>query len=177
IRKYIDNHEKVAVVASAMSGVTNTLIETGTLAASNDEVYIRNLKELENKHFQIVKELLKVKNQSPVLAQVKKLTNELEELMHGVYLLKEISPRTLDLILSFGERLSCQILHAYSLQEGLDMEFLDSRKLIKTDDRFSNARIKKDLTYENIRSHFKDKNAIQLITGFISSTEKGETTT
>lgn len=177
IKKYQEEKVKVAVVASAMSGVTNTLIETGTLAAENNESYTANLTTLENRHFQMVKDLLKVKNQSPVLAQVKKLTNELEELMHGVYLLKEISPRTLDLILSFGERLSCQILHAYSLQEGLDMEFLDSRKLIKTDDRFSNARIKKDLTYENIRSHFKDKNAIQLITGFISSTEKGETTT
>ncbi len=177
IKQYIDQNQDIAVVVSAMSGVTNTLIETGDLAAGNDERYIENLKNLENKHFQTVKELLKIKNQSSILAQVKKLTNELEELMHGVYLLKEISPRTLDLILSFGERLSCHIMNAYAQQEGLNSELLDARKLIKTDDRFGKARVKKDLTFQNIQEYFKENKETHIITGFVSSTEKGETTT
>ncbi len=177
LKNYKDNSQPIAVVASAMSGVTNTLIETGDLAAGNDERYLDKLKDIENKHFQTVKELLKIKQQSPVLAQVKKLTNELEELMHGVFLLKEISTRTLDLILSFGERLSCTIINEYAIQEGLNTELLDARKLIKTDDRFGKARVKKDLTYANIQSHFNDNKNTQIITGFVSSTEKGETTT
>ncbi len=177
IKKYKENNLPIAVVASAMSGITNTLIETGELAAGNDERYLDRLKDIETKHFQTVKDLLKIKNQSSVLAQVKKLTNELEELMHGVFLLKEISTRTLDLILTFGERLSCTIFTEYAIQEGLEAELLDARKLVKTDDRFGKARVKKELTYENIQNYFKDNKAIQIITGFISSTEKGETTT
>lgn len=177
IKQYNDQNQKIGAVASAMAGVTNTLIETGDLAAGNDERYLQNLKDLETKHFQTIKELLKIKNQSSVLAQIKKLTNELEELMHGVFLLKEISTRTLDLILSFGERLSCQIINAYAQQEGLDTEVLDARKLIKTDDRFGKARIKKDITFKNIQDYFSEHSGIQVITGFISSTEKGETTT
>lgn len=178
IKKYLEEGQPIAVVISAMSGITNTLIETGDLAASNDEDYIKNLKLIETKHFQAVKELLRVKNQSSVLAQVKKLSNELEELMHGVYLLKEISPRTLDLILSFGERLSCQIIAAYAWQEGLDVELLDARKLVKTDGNFGKATLLKQLTFDNIKSHFDTQvSSTQIITGFISSTEKGETTT
>jgi len=177
IKGYNQGKEQVAVVLSAMSGITNTLIETGDLAADNDEAYQKNLKLIETRHFQAVKELLKIKNQSSVLAQVKKLCNELEELMHGVYLLKEMSPRTLDLILSFGERLSCQIITAYAIQEELDVELLDARKLVKTDGNFGNAKLLKQVTEDNIAHYFASVEKTQIVTGFISSTEKGETTT
>ncbi len=177
LASYQQKNQPIAVIASAMQGITNQLIETGRKAAMNDDTYRDNLHIIESRHLDTVKSLLKVKHQSHVLAEVKKMINELDDLMHGVYLLKELSVRTLDLLLSFGERLSCYILSAYTGQEGLNTEFLDARQLIKTDDHFGNARVKTDLTNKNIIDYFNNRRNTQIVTGFISSTEKGETTT
>ena len=174
---YQQQNQQVVVVASAMQGVTNQLIETGRKAAMNDETYRDELYALESRHLETVKSLLKVKHQSHALAEVKKLINELDDLIHGVYLLKELSVRTLDLLLSFGERLSCYIIASYTGQIGLETEFLDARCLIKTDDRFGNARVKTSLTNHNIVGYFENHPKTQIVTGFISSTEKDETTT
>jgi aspartokinase/homoserine dehydrogenase 1 len=168
---------QVALVSSAMSGITNKLLEMGHMASQNDESYISMLKEIETLHFNTIKELLKVKNQSHILASVKKLLNELEDLMHGVFLLRELSPRTTDLLLSFGERLSCFILNSYANQEGLNTRLLDARELVKTDDQFGKARVQMDVTVYNIKNYFQAHPEIQIITGFISSTDKNETTT
>ena len=177
IADYKSENCHVAMVSSAMSGVTNKLVEMGQNASQNDESYLTILKEIENLHFSTIKSLLKVKNQSHVLASVKKMLNELEDLMHGVFLLKELSPRSLDLLLSFGERLSCYVINAYANQQDLDTELLDARTLLKTDDRFGKGRVLMDLTVANIKSHFSEHDKIQIITGFISSTDKNETTT
>ena len=177
IADYKAQNIHVAVVSSAMSGVTNKLLLMGQKASVNDESYIDLFKEIEALHFSTIKALLDVKNQSHTLASVKKMLNELEDLMNGVFLLKELSLRTTDLLLSFGERLSCYILYAYANQEKLNTELLDARELVKTDDRFGKARVQMDLTVNNIREYFKVHTQIQVVTGFISSTEKKETTT
>ena len=167
----------VAIVSSAMSGITNKLMLAGQKASENDESYLDFLKEIEELHFSAIKDLLRVKNQSHVLATVKMMLNELEDLMHGVFLLKELSLRTTDLLLSFGERLSCYILNSYANQQGLDTELLDARLLVKTDNRFGKGRVQMDATVHNIQEYFKAHTQIQVVTGFISSTDKNETTT
>ncbi len=167
----------VAIVSSAMSGITNKLMLAGQKASENDESYLDFLKEIEELHFSTIKDLLRVKNQSHVLATVKMMLNELEDLMHGVFLLKELSLRTTDLLLSFGERLSCYIINSYAKQQGLDTELLDARLLVKTDNRFGKGRVQMDVTVHNIQEYFKAHTQIQVITGFISSTDKNETTT
>lgn len=167
----------VAIVSSAMSGITNKLMLAGQKASENDESYLDFLKEIEELHFSTIKDLLRVKNQSHVLATVKMMLNELEDLMHGVFLLKELSLRTTDLLLSFGERLSCYIINSYANQQGLDTELLDARLLVKTDNRFGKGRVHMDVTVHNIQEYFKAHTQIQVVTGFISSTDKNETTT
>jgi len=167
----------VAIVSSAMSGITNKLMLAGQKASENDESYLDFLKEIEELHFSTIKDLLRVKNQSHVLATVKMMLNELEDLMHGVFLLKELSLRTTDLLLSFGERLSCYIINSYANQQGLDTELLDARLLVKTDNRFGKGRVQMDVTVHNIQEYFKAHTQIQVVTGFISSTDKNETTT
>ena len=174
---YKSQNIHVAVVASAMSGVTNKLLDMGKRASQNDETYLEILREIETLHFNTIKDLLNVKNQSHVLASVKKMLNELEDLMNGVFLLKEMSPRTTDLLLSFGERLSCYVLNAYAVQQGLGSNLLDARELVKTDNRFGKARVEMDVTVSNIKKYFSLYPEIQIITGFISSTNKNETTT
>lgn len=177
VADYKSQNIHVAVVSSAMEGVTNKLLLIGQKASENDESYLSLLKEIEQNHFKTIKALIKVKNQSHTLASVKKMFNDLEDLAHGIFLLKELSLRTTDLLLSFGERLSCYIIVAFANQQGLDTELLDARALIKTDNHFGKGRVKILKTENNIKEFFKTHGQIQVITGFISSTNKNETTT
>jgi len=124
-----------------------------------------------------IKELIDIKSQSSIIARMKFLTNNLEDLLHGVYLLKELSPRTLDLIMSFGERLASLILSAYIDQSGVPSEWLDSRQLVKTNDQFGNAKVFESSTFDNIQRYFESHDKLQIVTGFAGTTSKGETTT
>lgn len=171
------NNQRVAVVSSAMQGITNMLTELAQSASENKGDFRESLAAIEKKHFDAVKSLLDIRNQSSVLAELKKTINELDDLIHGVYLLKELSLRTMDLVLSFGERLSCTLISHYAAQEGVEAVFVDARSLIRTDARFGRARVNKEVSYENIRSYFEKHDQISFITGFIASTDKGVTTT
>lgn len=177
IKKILDivarrESDGIAVVVSAFGGVTDKLIKVGKLAEASDENYKILIKELENRHLEAARELIEVQNQSSVIANIKMMINEIEDLSKGVFLLKELSPKTLDLLMSFGERLS-----AYIISEFLNAEFLDARELVKTDDAFGNAKVDVEKTCSNIKDHFMGQNKLQIITGFIGSTEKDETTT
>ena len=100
--------DKTVVVVSALGGITDTLISCGTLAAAGDEKYKEKLYEAEHRHLDTVKALLPVTQQSSILSLVKQRCNELEDICHGVFMLKELSARTHDRIVSYGESLSSQ---------------------------------------------------------------------
>lgn len=177
IKENLDEGRKIAVVYSAMGGVTNRLIDIGKMASQSDPEYSDQLRSVEERHFNAVRGLIDVKNQSGAIAKVKGLFNELEDLLRGVSLIKELSIRTLDLIVSFGERLSTTIVTETLKNRGIDAEFLDARKVIKTNDVFGYADVNFDLTNELIRKYFAQTNKLQCITGFIGSTIDGVTTT
>ncbi|MCS6832973.1 MAG: bifunctional aspartate kinase/homoserine dehydrogenase I, partial [Flammeovirgaceae bacterium] len=166
-----------AVTVSAMSGVTNALIEAGRLASLKNLQYNHILQTLEKQHFEAVRELFNIQNQSRVIAQLKKMLNELEEVLHGVFLLRELSLRTLDYIQSFGERMSAYFIAEYFVQEGIEAEMLDARDVVVTDRHFGAARVDFEKTNLNIVAYFKNRHALQVITGFIGATPDGETTT
>ncbi|MEB0303175.1 bifunctional aspartate kinase/homoserine dehydrogenase I, partial [Mucilaginibacter sp. 5C4] len=93
------------VVLSAMGGVTNLLVSMAENAANGKE-FTAQLAELEKRHFDAVKALLDVQNQNPAYTRLKIHFNQLEELLQGVLTLRELTPKTRDQILSFGERCS-----------------------------------------------------------------------
>lgn len=169
--------EQVAAVFSAMGGVTNQLLKAGDLASVGDTTYFDLIKEIENRHFTVVRALIDVKAQSKVFANIRTIINELEDLLKGVSLIREISARTSDLIVSFGERLSTTLIHEILHAQGVDCQFLDARKVIRTDANFGMAAVNFEVTNRQIQEHFAKTKSLQLITGFIGSTEKGETTT
>lgn len=173
----IEKGEKLVVVTSAMMGITDDLVTVGQMAADDDEGYKDLSNKIVNQHVETIKSLINIKSQSSIIAQLKFLTNNLEDLLHGVYLLKELSPRTLDLMLSFGERFSSLIISAYLNQTGIPSEWLDTRQLIKTDANFGNAKVIESITFENINRYFETHSKVQVATGFIGSTLRGETTT
>lgn len=169
--------QEYAVVFSAMSGITNLLLEVGKKASESNESYIQVLRNIEQKHITTVKSLIDVKYQSKVIANIRMLINELEDLLHGVFLLKELSLRTQDLVLSFGERMSVYIVFEYMKQSGISCDMLDARKVIKTDNRFGFARVNFRASEKNIKEYFKKSKGVVAVTGFIASTDKNETTT
>ncbi|KPQ18896.1 MAG: bifunctional aspartokinase / homoserine dehydrogenase ThrA [Algoriphagus marincola HL-49] len=169
--------QEIAVIFSAFGGVTETLLTIAKMAREGDQVYRDLLQTLEEKHLDMVRQLIAVQNQSTVMTYVKVRFNELEDLFHGIYLIKENSPRTLDYVVSFGERLSAFILSEALTAKGVKSRFLDAREVIRTNDRFGQARVDFEKTNTLIRQYFLNYDGVKVITGFIASTEKGETTT
>jgi aspartokinase/homoserine dehydrogenase 1 len=168
---------KVAVVFSAFGGVTDELIGISTLALEGDEQYRQRADLLEKRHMQTVRELISIQKQSSILAQVKIKMNELEDVLHGVYLVKERTPRTLDYIMSFGERLSAYIIAEAMKDQGISAEYLDARSVIYTDNQFGHAKVDFEITNRRIQEHFAQHSHVQIITGFIATADTGETTT
>jgi aspartokinase/homoserine dehydrogenase 1 len=177
LSSYSEKGIQFASVFSAVGGMTNKLIEMSTKASTGDETYKEILTDFENTHYTIVRELIPAKDQSTVFADIKRLLNDLEDQLTGISLIKELSNKSLDFILSHGERVNVRILTAIAQLRGLEVEYLDARKLIKTDSTFGKAKIDFALTNKNIQDHFSTTNKIQFITGFVSSDENNITTT
>src|SRR6056297_218403 len=103
------NHH-LAVVVSAFNGVTDFLDRAISKASKGDEEYRRILEKLEKRHNSVIKELISIQNQSHTLAQFKMMFNELDDVLHGVSLTRELTERTQAFVLGFGERFSAYII-------------------------------------------------------------------
>lgn len=169
--------EEIAVVFSALGGVTEVLLQSAHKAKEGDKSYVEEIKVLENRHYDLVRKMIPIQQQSTVLTYVKVRFNELEDLFHGIYLIKECSLKSLDYVGSFGERLSAFILAEVLKVEGLPAHFLDAREVIRTNNRYGNAKVDFPVTNDLIQDYFHQHEGLKVITGFIASTEKGETTT
>lgn len=169
--------EQIHVVVSAFRGVTNNLLEMVEAASRGEETYREQLEEVENRHIAVVRELIDVQQQSKIFARLKVFFNELEDVLHGVSLTRELTDRTRDFVLGFGERFSAFVISEALNNTGVDAEYIDARQLIKTDDEFGNARVITNKTYENIQNKLPESGFVGVVTGFIASTENNETTT
>jgi len=165
--------ENRIVVVSAFGGVTDSIINTCRLASKGDDNYKIDLQNLENRHLETVNQLIRTRETSSILAQVKFLLNELEDYLYGVYLVKDFTPKTLDYILSFGERLSAYII-SKTIENAI---FVDSRQIIKTNSNYGKASIIYELTNDLVQKKLKNLEQIAVVPGFIASNEAGETTT
>ena len=174
---YLTKKEKIGVVFSAFQGVTDKLILIGNMAFARNENYKNELNDLYNRHVQVVNDLNNQKNSKILTSAVVALFDELTEIANGVYLVRELSPRTLDYIMSFGERLSCTIISGTMNFRHYKCDYLNAAALIKTDNSFGNARVDFKKTNYNIVEYFKKHKKTQIITGFISSSEENEITT
>jgi aspartokinase/homoserine dehydrogenase 1 len=177
IENNLANGERIAVVFSAMGGVTNRLIEIGKMAAAGNNDYIEFLKVVEERHFAIVRGMIHVKNQSSTFAAVRGLFNELGDILRGVSWIKELSERTLDLIMSFGERLSTLVIAEILKSKGVPAEFCDARHLIHTNATYGMGDVDFEITNRQILEYFAKTSSLQCVTGFIASTKEGITTT
>ncbi|MEA1986701.1 MAG: bifunctional aspartate kinase/homoserine dehydrogenase I [Candidatus Marinimicrobia bacterium] len=170
----LDLKDVRAVVFSAFGGVTDNLIEMGTLASIGEKKYLQILNSIENRHRKAVQYLIGANIK--VNKNIDLMFKELSNVLHGIFLVKELSPQTLDLIMSFGERLSAFII-SEAIGKKIRADFLDTRQIIKTNDNFGNALVNSRLTRKNIKEYFQLRKNIQIVTGFIASNSQGITTT
>ncbi len=165
--------ESCIVVVSAFQGVTDQLLRMSKMAVERDDTFHTELDQIELRHLSAVRELIDPRIQSCILAQVKLLINELDDILNGVYLLKDLTPKTSDYILSFGEHLSSFILsHVIN-----NAKFHDSRSFIRTNSNYGSAKVDFDLTDDLISRHFAVLDHVPVIPGFIARNEADETTT
>ncbi|PKB15007.1 bifunctional aspartate kinase/homoserine dehydrogenase I [Flavobacterium sp. 5] len=170
--------EKLVVVVSALSKVTDLLHLAASKAASNDESFKEIVTEIEKKHLEALKQLIPVSEQSGLLSHIKRIINHLETLLDGCFLLGELSPRTLDTILSFGELLSSYIIAEALKQKLKESKYKDSRELIKTNNQYGKAAVNFDVTNPLIAEYFNSESAqVTVMPGFISMSIDGINTT
>lgn len=169
---------RVIIVVSAFGGVTDQLLLAGNMAANGNEEYTTILNKIEERHLTAVKELIPVAQQSSVLSWVKQRCNEIEDICNGVFLLGELSPRTKDKIVSFGELVSSNIIaHRFNFLN-VPAQWKDSRELIITNNQYGNALVDFDITNQNVQQYFSEnKSNLFVLPGFIASTNEGITST
>ena len=170
--------DKAIVVVSALGGVTDLLIDAASLASAGDETYKNKLLVIEQRHLEAVKQLIPVTRQSQLLSLVKKSCNEIEDICNGVFLLRELTPRTKDRISSYGELLSSQIIAAKFSTDGFNAIWKDSRELILTNSSFTSAEVDYAESNERINDYFGSQNAtLFILPGFVATDKNGVTTT
>jgi len=169
---------RLAVVVSAFSGVTDLLLTASKKAAEKDAAYKEIVNEIEKKHLFAIKELIPINDQSAMLSHVKRIINHLETLLDGCFLLGELSDRTSDTIIGFGELLSSCIIAETLKQQIPDAAYKDSRELIKTNNQFGKAIVNFAETNLLIHHYFDThQSTVTVLPGFIASSSDGHNTT
>ncbi len=174
VKKIIElRKEPCVIVVSAFRGVTDDLMQLGEMAARRKEDFRSEFKLLKKRHLDVIHYLIPDEKTEATVQTVEQMFGELASLLEGVFLLQELSKRTLDHILSFGELLSAYIIS--QIVQGA--VFTDIRYAIKTDEQFGNAAVDFDLTNSLLKTEFHGLKKFAIVPGFIGSTRLNETTT
>ncbi len=165
--------EPVIVVVSALGGITDKLLKTAAMATNGDVGYEREFSEIITRHLDVIQGVLPDKVQRiEVQKQVMALLDELGNIYRGVYLINDLSVKTSDTIVSYGERISSLIVSNVIK----DAQLFDSRKFIKTVKQFNKHIVDFDVTNRLIEETFNPLPKVALVPGFISSSIEGEVT-
>jgi aspartokinase/homoserine dehydrogenase 1 len=166
---------KVAIIVSAFGKTTDKLIAGSNSALEDITVAKEILETIKELHFSVIDALIS-KSKKEVIQEVTNLFDRLQSIYEGIFLLQELSEKTLAKVSSFGERLSSFII-ANAAKETLNATHGESRNLIITNNNYLNAQVNFKITNKNIADFFdKNKHQVTVLGGFIASNNK-ETTT
>lgn len=175
VKKIVEAIEDpVIVVVSALGGITDKLLITSKMAAQGNLAYEKELSGIIARHLDVIEGVIEDKRiRTNVQRRVMLLLEELSNIYKGVYLIKDLSPKTCDTIVSYGERLSSLIISNVIK----DAKLFDAREFIKTTKQFSKHLVDFDLTNQLIKDTFSHLPKVALVPGFISSSkDTGEVT-
>ena len=173
------DRDRTILVASAISGCTDTLIRIGTLASQRDESYKGLIDGLQQRHHVIIKDFLPREKQEESLEICDALFDSLRSIAQGVFLLGELSPASLDAIQGFGELWSTKILATKLASIGISTKWIDSRTIIRTIAKGDKNIVDVQKTYSRVNEMVENNPITQLfvLPGFIASDKQGRTTT
>ncbi len=177
VKSKLRKDKKLVVVVSAMGGLTDLLIDSSKLAQQGDEKYSKVIDQMLQRHKDAVLELSGDQGLKRLLPTMEQKTENLRNLMRGVFLVRELSPRVLDCIASYGELMSSIIIADFLNHSGVDCKWLDSREVLRTNSDFGAAKVDFKTTNANIKRIMRGKSKLFLMGGFIASNEDGVTTT
>ncbi|MCB4808391.1 bifunctional aspartate kinase/homoserine dehydrogenase I [Tamlana sp. 62-3] len=170
-------NESVVCVVSAVGGITDKLLLAGKQAQDKDAAYNDTFNFICDKHLEIINELTPLKGQS-IIAFVNQRLNELKNLLDGIFLINELSPKTSDKLVSFGEILSSYIIGETLVKRGLSASCKNSQELIVTNSNFTKAEVDYEVTNKNISDYFYSASSkITILPGFVAKSKTGEQTT
>ena len=165
--------EPVIVVVSALGGITDKLLNTASMATNGDVGYEREFSEIVTRHLNVIEGVISDKaRRIEIQKQVMALLDELGNIYKGVYLINDLSAKTSDTIVSYGERISSLIVSNVINEAKL----FDSRKFIKTVKQFNKHIVDFELTNKLIKETFNPLPKVSLVPGFISTSTEGEVT-
>ena len=168
----------IAIVVSALGGITDLLMDMLSLAQSGDDNYKNHLPLVEKRHLETIKSCVPIQHQSAIISFLKKHLNELESRLDAIHLLEEATPKNNAAISAYGELLSSNIIQEIFSFNGIDSVLKDSRDLITTLHHNGREVVDQLTSEDNIKNFFKENTAnVVLLPGFIASNASGETTT
>ncbi|MGL4332017.1 MAG: aspartate kinase, partial [Bacteroidales bacterium] len=169
---------RIVIVVSAISGITDLLIKAGREAEKQDICFRETVQNIESRFLAFTRSILPVTIQSAALSMVKQSINEIEDVCSSIYTLKEMSDRTCDKLVSYGEIITSRVISEKMTVEEIGHQWIDSRTIIRTDNHFGKANVNLPVTNKSVRSEFQsDKYKVFLLPGFIASDPEGNTTT
>lgn len=175
LKSYTEEDEVICVV-SAVGGITDKLLDCGKMAQNNDDGYLELFNTIKSIHLNLLNQLIPETNQS-TLHKINEPLSHLKNLLDGIFLINELSPKTSDKLVSFGELLSSRIITETLKFRSFDATTKNSQELIITNNNFTKAEVNFKITNHNINDYFKHQHQIYVLPGFISKSESGETTT
>lgn len=133
--------------------------------------------ELVDRHVNCARELISQEDFPETLLWINSHFTKLRQMLESIFALKDLSPKTLDHIMSFGEVLSAYIISKVIKKHIPQISFLNAQEVIVTDRAFGHAHVNSEATNKNIQNYFIKSSLVPIITGFIASTPDGEPTT
>ncbi|MGN0195256.1 MAG: bifunctional aspartate kinase/homoserine dehydrogenase I [Candidatus Cryptobacteroides sp.] len=173
------SRDRTIVVVSAVSGFTDALIRVGHLAADRDETYKEILDSFQARHHEIIRELLPVEKHEEVTEMCDEIFDSLLSISHGVYLLGELSPTSLDAIQGCGELISSRILATKLASRGIATKWIDSREIIRVHSEAGKETVDFQKTYAAVQNMIETNpiTSLFVVPGFIAADEKGRMVT
>jgi bifunctional aspartokinase / homoserine dehydrogenase 1 len=168
---------EIVVVVSALGGVTDALLDAAEAAARGEAASLDAWRAIGERHRQAAVALASRAEIEPLTARLEELLDELKDLLRGVLLVRECSPRTRDSILSYGERLAAPLVAAALRAAGIPASARDAREVVVTDAAFGRAHVDFDATLPRVAASLGGLTDVPVFTGFIGATPAGETTT
>jgi aspartokinase/homoserine dehydrogenase 1 len=177
VSQAVEKSARLVLVVPSLRGVGDALTEAAGQAAEGSGGYLERIEAIREPILEIIRGLFSPREQSGVITAVQILLNDLEDILHGVQLIRECSPRTLDLVYSFAAQISCILISRYLDTEGFTVRTVDNPGILLWRNAHGMLQVDYQASYDTIVGNLDKAEGIQIVAGGIAQNEQGALTT